>query len=157
LNAVAAEVVALKSTPVLSRKARTLLESNWASFEIEEVDTIIPVPLSRRRRLERGYNQAEVLASSISAITGVGIDRNSLARTHHSPLHRIGMDSKARDLSVRNAFEVSRPNLIRGKAVLLVDDVYTTGATVSYCAKELKKAGAAKVNVFTLARAVLHN
>ena len=65
------------------------------------------------------------------------------------------MDQKARELSVRNAFEVKRPKLIAGKNVLLVDDVLTSGATASDAAKVLKKAGAARVYVFTLARAVM--
>jgi predicted amidophosphoribosyltransferase len=64
------------------------------------------------------------------------------------------MDKKARELTVRNAFEVVRPKLINGKNIVLVDDVFTSGATASYCAKVLKKNGASRVNVFTLARAV---
>ncbi len=69
-------------------------------------------------------------------------------------MHRTGMDRKARDLSVKNAFEVARPNLISGHTILLVDDVYTTGATLSYCAKALKKHGAVEVNALTIARAI---
>ena len=64
------------------------------------------------------------------------------------------MDKKARDLTVRNAFEVVKPDSVTGKNILLVDDVFTSGATASYCAKVLKKNGAGKVYVFTLARAV---
>jgi ComF family protein len=154
-HGLSAEVIALKSAPRMSRKVRELITEHWSSYGLEDFDVIIPVPLSRRRRHERGHNQAEVIAELLSKITGVGIDAHSIQRKHHSPLHRIGMDRKARDLSVTNAFEVVRPSLIEGKTILLVDDVYTTGATVSYCAKELKKAGASKVSVFTLARAVL--
>jgi predicted amidophosphoribosyltransferase len=64
------------------------------------------------------------------------------------------MDDKARELSVRNVFSVRRPKLIAGKKILFVDDVFTSGATASGCARVLKKAGAVEVNVFTLARAV---
>ena len=64
------------------------------------------------------------------------------------------MDKKARDLTVKNAFEVGRPKLIKGANVLLIDDVFTSGATASQCARVLKKNGSAKVNVLTLARAV---
>jgi predicted amidophosphoribosyltransferase len=66
------------------------------------------------------------------------------------------MDQRARELTVVNAFEVTRPNLIKGKSILLVDDIFTSGATASSCAHVLKKSGAASVNVFTLARAVMH-
>ena len=65
------------------------------------------------------------------------------------------MDQKARELTIHNAFEVTRPKLITDKNVLLVDDVLTSGATASQAAKILKKNGATRVNVFTLARAVL--
>ena len=71
-------------------------------------------------------------------------------------MHRIAMDKKARELTVVNAFEVTRPNLIAGQRILLVDDIFTSGATASACAKVLKKNGAVEVNVFTLARAILH-
>jgi predicted amidophosphoribosyltransferase len=63
------------------------------------------------------------------------------------------MDRKAREMSVRNAFELKHPKLIRGEKVLLVDDVFTSGATASNCAKVLKKNGAAEVRVLTVARA----
>ena len=68
-------------------------------------------------------------------------------------MHRAGMDRKARGMTVKNAFDVSRPKLIGGKNILLVDDVLTSGETVSSCAKILKKKGAARVDVITLARA----
>ena len=69
-------------------------------------------------------------------------------------MHRAAMDEKARELTVKNAFEVKRANFIKNKKILLVDDVFTSGATVSACAKILKKAGARKVYVLTVARAV---
>ncbi len=64
------------------------------------------------------------------------------------------MDAKARELSVKNAFDIRRKNLIEGQNILLVDDVFTTGATASQCARTLKKGGATRVDVFTLGRAV---
>jgi predicted amidophosphoribosyltransferase len=67
-------------------------------------------------------------------------------------MHRVGMDAKARALSVKNAFEIKRPKCIAGEKVLLIDDVFTSGATVSNCAKTLKENGASEVYVFTVAR-----
>ena len=75
-------------------------------------------------------------------------------RRMRPPMHRVAMDKKAREMTVTNAFEVVRPKLIEGRSILLVDDIFTSGATVSYCAKALKKKGAAIVKVFTLARAL---
>jgi predicted amidophosphoribosyltransferase len=69
-------------------------------------------------------------------------------------MHRVAMDRKAREVTVKNAFAVTRPKLIEGKNVLLIDDVLTSGSTVSSCALVLKKSGAARVDVLTLARAV---
>ena len=124
--------------------------------DVTGADVIIPIPLSKKRKLERGFNQAEIIAAEIARASGIPIDAASLVRKLHTPIHRIGMDKKARELTVKNAFEVVRPRLIDGRNILLVDDVFTSGATASYCAKVLKKNGAKQVNVFTLARAVMH-
>jgi predicted amidophosphoribosyltransferase len=67
-------------------------------------------------------------------------------------MHRATMDNKARETSVKNAFEVKRPKLIEGENILLIDDVFTSGATVSNCAKVLKEKGAGKVYILTVAR-----
>lgn len=156
-SALAAAVVGLKTTPKLSSRATTLLISAFERNEFDRSSLIVPIPLSKQRRLERGFNQAEVIAAALSRASGIQTDFGSLTRVRHSPIHRVGMDQKARDLSVKNAFDVVRPRLIEGKNVLLVDDVLTTGATASYCAKALKKSGATAVNVLTLARAVTHD
>ncbi len=105
--------------------------------------------------IERGFNQAEIIAKSVANITGIPVDSHSLVRTTHTPMHRVGMDKRARELTVVNAFKVVRPNLIKGSRILLVDDVFTSGSTASNCAKALKKAGAERVKVLTLARAVM--
>ena len=68
-------------------------------------------------------------------------------------MHRAAMDNKARELSVKDAFEVMRPKLVEGEKILLIDDVFTSGATVSNCAKILKENGAKQVCVLTVARA----
>jgi ComF family protein len=154
-KALAAAVRHLKSTPSLPGRVRTLLNSAYLPPAFDNVDLIIPIPLSKHRRLERGFNQAELIAGPISKRLRSPIDGQTLTRKLHTPIHRIGMDQKARELSVRNAFEVTRPKLVAGKSILLIDDVLTSGATVSNAAKVLKKSGAAKVYVFTLARAVM--
>ena len=82
------------------------------------------------------------------------VDEVSLVRTEHTERHRVGMDAKDRKKTVNEAFAVTYPALVSGETVLLVDDVFTTGATVSSCAKALLEAGASKVFVLTIARAV---
>ena len=155
-KAIAATIVRLKSEPVLDRRARNAFVSAFERSGFGDATLIIPIPLSRKRLVERGFNQAEILAAALARVTRMKLDCHSLIRTAHSPIHRIAMDKKAREMSVRNAFEVTRPKLIDGQNILLVDDVFTSGATASNCAKVLKKNGAAKVNVFTLGRAVMH-
>lgn len=92
----------------------------------------------------------------MSILTKIEVDALSLTRKINTPIHRVGMDQRARELTVMKAFDVVRPKLIAGKNILLIDDVLTSGETASECARILKKNGAAGVCVFTLARAVLH-
>jgi ComF family protein len=154
-NALAASIIALKTSPCLPDRIVRAIDGCTKRPGVHQADVLIPVPLSKKRRLERGFNQAEVIAAIIKRITGTPIDSGSLERKLHTTIHRIGMDEKARDLTVRGAFNMTRPKLVSGKNVLLVDDVFTSGATASHCARILKKHGAATVNVFTLARAVV--
>lgn len=153
-GAIASCVVHLKRSPFVGQRLADLLASGFDQHFASETTLIVPVPLSEKRQRERGFNQAGVIARVLSRRTVMPVDEYSLVRRFHTPLHRAGMDEKARALSVRNAFEVRRPKLIAGQNVLLVDDVLTSGATASNCAKALKKSGAPLVNVLTLGRAV---
>jgi ComF family protein len=153
-NALRAAVVGLKTQPYVSRKLARLLLNTFERSGIAPPTMLVPVPLSKQRRLERGFNQAEIIARALVKPFGLRIDSRSLIRTKHAAIHRAGMDEKARDLSVRDSFAVVRPNLVKEQNVLLVDDVLTTGATASYCARALKNAGAVRVDVLTIARAV---
>ena len=153
-GALEAEIVGLKGVPKISSRTKNHLYSAFLNSRIEGTTLIVPVPLSRQRQRERGFNQAEIIGKGLAEKFQIKMDAVSLVRTNHSPIHRVGMDRKARDLSVKNAFEVARPKLIAKQTILLIDDVYTTGATLSYCAKVLKKTGAVRVDVLTLARAI---
>lgn len=154
-KALAATVINLKTTPYIPRTALEALKAALDRLQLAEIDFLIPVPLSRLRIIERGYNQAEVIGDAIAKLTGIEHDKFTLVRKAHSASHRVAMDMKARELTVRNAFDVLRPKFVAGRNILLVDDVFTSGSTSSHCAKTLKKNGAAKVNVLTLARAVM--
>ncbi len=153
-KALAATIIHLKSNPVLSRRATAAFVDAFDRSEFGSTTLIMPVPLSKRRMVERGFNQAEILGRSLARKRDIPIDHHSLFRKGHTPMHRVAMDMKARELTVRNAFDVTRTKLIEGQNVLLVDDVLTSGSTTSYCAKVLKKNGARSVNVLTLARAI---
>ena len=151
-HALSVSVLNLKREPFIAKNLQNLLLSRFQNSDCQDVSLIIPVPLSKRRFFERGFNQAAIPAEILAKAAGIKLDKQSLVRKIHTPMHRAAMDNKARELSVKNAFEVKRPNFIKGEKILLIDDVFTSGATVSGCAKILKKFGAVKVSVFTLSK-----
>jgi ComF family protein len=120
-------------------------------YSSADFDVIVPVPLHRRRLWWRGFNQAALLATAISRRLERPIDLVSLTRARMTT-PQTSQDHDARRRNVRRAFSVKRPARIKGRRVLLVDDVMTTGSTVDECARVLMAAGAARVDVLTLAR-----
>src|SRR4030095_10187954 len=140
--------------PHLSRKLRDQLVRAQQQYPLNKATRIIPVPLHREREQARGFNQATLIARELSRAASLPLDEVSLVRDKHVKRHRAGMDAKGRQETVANAFRVTYPALIKGERVLLVDDVFTTGATVSSCAETLLAAGAAEVFVLTIARPV---
>jgi len=151
-HALSASILHLKREPFVAKRLQKLFVSRFQTSDFRDATLIVPVPLSKKRKLERGFNQAAVLAEILSKKTKIKLDGQSLVRRIHTPMHRAGMDGKARAMSVANAFEVMRPEFVRGEKILLVDDVFTSGATVSNCAKTLKENNANKVYVLTLAK-----
>jgi ComF family protein len=123
---------------------------------LEEADVIVPVPLHRWRLWHRRYNQAAVLAAGIGRLTGTPVDHRALERRRATPSQGVMPSASARRRNVLGAFVVTPTRIaaIRGKRVLLVDDVFTTGATLDACARALKRAGAAAVDALTIARVV---
>jgi ComF family protein len=119
-------------------------------LSLGEWDAVIPVPLHWRRRWHRGFNQAEILADAVGRRHGLPVVRRTLIRGRPTPPQQG--DPEARQRNVRDAFRVRRPDRIAGRRLLLVDDVFTTGATANACAGVLGAAGAIAVGVLTLAR-----
>ncbi|MCY7376864.1 MAG: ComF family protein [Pyrinomonadaceae bacterium] len=151
-HALTVSILHLKREPFVAARLKKLFVSRFQTSVFQAVEMIVPVPLSKKRKLERGFNQAAVLSKILADRTKINLDGQSLVRRLDTPMHRVGMDGKARAMSVKNAFEVKRPKLIAGKTILLVDDVFTSGATASGCAEILKQNGAEKVYVLTLAK-----
>ncbi|HEX8370073.1 MAG TPA: ComF family protein [Pyrinomonadaceae bacterium] len=152
-HALLATILNLKKTPFVPLNLQNLFFEAFLKSPFPDAARIIPVPLSKRRFSERGFNQASLLAKILARRSGLPLDEQSLIRKIHTPQHRAGMDRKARVESVRNAFEVTRPKLVEDENILLIDDVFTSGATASNCAKALKNKGARAVYVLTVARA----
>lgn len=151
-GALRASVLLLKREPHLCRELLDLLVSVQQQYPLNQATRIIPVPLHKEREQARGFNQAAVIGRALAAAVPLPIDEISVKRSAHTTRHRAGMDARDRRESVENAFSVSYPALVAGERILLIDDVFTSGATVSACARVLLQAGAADVFVLTLAR-----
>jgi ComF family protein len=155
-GALRASVLLLKHQPSLCHKLRQQLIKTQKQDPLTKATRIIPVPLHPEREKSRGFNQATLIGREVSRATSLPLDEVSLRRVSHMNRHRAGMDAKGRRDTVADAFRVTHPALIADESVLLVDDVFTTGATVSSCAKSLLAAGATEVFVLTIARALRH-
>ncbi|MGB7923617.1 MAG: double zinc ribbon domain-containing protein [Pyrinomonadaceae bacterium] len=151
-GALRASVLALKHEPHVAPRLARLMSEAQRRAPLRDATRIVPVPLHPERMRERGFNQAAALAVALARSTRLPLDEWSLVRTLRPARYRAGMDASARRESVRGAFQTQRPRLIRGERILLVDDVFTTGATVNACASALKAAGAQAVFVLTVAR-----
>ncbi|SDD36550.1 comF family protein [Sphingomonas sp. YR710] len=117
------------------------------------VALLVPVPLHRWRIWRRGYNQAALVARALAQSTGAPIAIDLLWRRKATPILRA-MGPAARRKAVQGVFALRPDADVKGKAIILIDDVYTTGATVNACARVLKRAGAARVSVLCWARVV---
>lgn len=118
--------------------------------EGEHFDAIVPVPLHWRRRWQRGFNQSAILARFVARDRGIPVIR-ALRRVRPTAT-QAGLTNSNRRKNVTGAFRASSSAHLRGKRILLIDDVMTTGSTGASCAAALKRAGAASVTLLTLAR-----
>lgn len=127
------------------------LAFKFANSLITESDIIIPVPIHPNRLRKRKYNHAALLAQKIAKLANINIEVDGIIK--NSQTHaQVGLSRAERVKNLRDSFEVKDKQKIRGKNVLLVDDVMTTGATANECARILKKHGAKRVFVVTAAR-----
>ena len=122
---------------------------------LADADLIVPVPLYPSRLWWRRFNQSAMLALAVGRLTGVPVDCSVLKRVRRTA-SQVGLTADQRRRNVAGAFRVgqSRAGRVKGKKLVVIDDVITTGATAEACARGLKRAGAARVDVLALARAV---
>jgi len=152
-GALRASILELKRQPHMAWRLAEQILAAQQREPLVNANLIVPVPLHASRERERGFNQALVIARALAQLNHLPLDEHSLARQSQTKMHRAGMDARARRQSLAEAFVVRHPRLILGKRALLIDDVFTTGATASACASVLKDSGADSVAVLTLARA----
>lgn len=120
---------------------------------LAEADLIVPVPLHRWRLFTRRYNQSALLANGLAKLMGIPCRPDALIRARHTP-KQGSMGRRQRRANLHGAIDLGRRAGVAGRQILLVDDVLTSGATVDECVRVLKMAGAAAVDVLTLARVV---
>lgn len=120
------------------------------SLPVEHCDYIAPIPLSPSRLREREFNQAEILAEGLSEYFEVNILRDNLSRIRNTA-SQTGLDKEKRLMNIEGAFKLKNPEAVKGKNILLIDDVLTTGVTASEAAKTLKEAQAGVVFVLAVA------
>ncbi len=114
-------------------------------------DRIVPIPMDSRRLLEREFNQSELIAEYAAQSSGLPVCRNLLGKRRHTPAQSL-LSRDQRRTNMRGAFHIRKSGAIRGRRVLLVDDILTTGSTAEEAARLLKEHGAARVDVLALAR-----
>jgi len=125
---------------------KNLLMQNW----FNEVELIIPVPIHRIKKLQRGYNQSSFICRGISQVTGKSINEKVIKRIRNTQT-QTHLHLQERIENVKDAFKVKNSKLIQNKTILIVDDVCTTGSTVNEIAKTLINAGARRLYLATLA------
>lgn len=115
-----------------------------------EVNLLVPVPLSAEKLRQRGFNQAAILAREVGAILKIPVEGHSLVKTVDT-LPQTGLSRSAREFNMRRVFKVTNNNRIQGRNILIIDDVFTTGSTMSAAATALAGAGAGNVFCLTVA------
>lgn len=146
-------VLLLKRQPYVPQHVESLLMEVVRREPLNSSTRVVPVPLHPKRLKARGFNQASIIGQTVSKALRLPLDEVSLVRVSTTEKYRAGMDAKGRRDTVTGAFHVTHPRLVADENILLVDDVFTTGATVSACADALIKSGARDVFVLTIGRA----
>ena len=125
---------------------------NEKIFEkLQSYDTIIPVPISKKRMKERGYNQSLLIAKKLSREVKIPLQVNCLLKTKNI-IEQSKLNKEQRKQNIQNVYELKNGEILNNKRILLIDDIYTTGSTVNECAKILQQARPEKIDVLVLAK-----
>lgn len=128
-----------------------LLKSEKFVEIIKSYDIIVPVPLSKERKKQRGYNQSELIAKEICKKLKIELNNKDLRKIHNTEKQSLLSESD-RVKNIEGAYSVKITKNLCKKSVLIIDDIYTTGSTVNECSKEIRKAGTKKIGVLTIAK-----
>lgn len=141
-----------KNTDIGRYLSTVYVNETQGSPIFDDIDVIVPVPLHWKKQFVRSYNQCHYIAQGLSELLGIEICKKAVRRVVNNKTQTL-MKSHERHANVEGIFRLVNPEMLRGKHVLLVDDVATTGSTLLSCAKEISKAPQVKISVFTLAYA----
>ena len=119
---------------------------------LKNYDIIIPVPISKKRKRLRGYNQSELIAKMIAKQAKTIECRCDILYKQKDTLPQSSLDKEKRQQNIKNAYYIKNEKTVQNKKILLLDDIYTTGSTANECSKMLKQAGAKEIGVLTLAK-----
>lgn len=128
-----------------------ILKDKKICDKIKLYDIILSVPMSKKKKSRRGYNQTELISKKISQNLNIEYRNNILIKAKNN-LTQSSLTEKQRFENVKNVFKVQNEEIIKNKRIIIFDDILTTGATANECAKQLKKAGAKEILVLTLAK-----
>lgn len=138
--------------PYLYKTIVNFLLKNEKFFKIlKSYDTIVPVPISKKRMKQRGYNQSELIAKEIARNLKIEYNKKSLIKTKDI-IEQSKLKKDEREKNIRGVYELKNSKLLENKKILLIDDVYTTGSTVNECCKNLNSLNIKNVHVLTLAK-----
>lgn len=115
----------------------------------DDIDLLVPVPMTRIRKWHRGYNQSTAIARGINSVTGIPLTEKAIKRVHFTVSQTL-LSHTERKTNVENAFRLTNPDLISNRHLLIIDDIVTTGATTTACARELLKAKDVRISILSL-------
>lgn len=132
--------------------AKMILDNKENINFIKNYDILVPVPIHKKRKMSRGYNQSELIARALAyEIKDIRLENNILIKTKNI-VAQSSLNKSERENNIKNVYKIKSEEKILNKKVLLFDDIYTTGSTVNECSKILKEAGAQEVSVITIAK-----
>jgi len=139
--------------PEVGRQLARIAAREFSPYDFfDGIDVIMPVPLHEKRFRERGYNQSEWIARGLSDVTGIPVDTEHLLRQVNNPKQAL-LHSNDRSKNVENIFSVSHPEEMYHKHILLVDDIITTGSTISSCLHAMRAFRGSSFSIFALGKA----
>ena len=135
--------------------AKIILKNEKICRKIKKYDIIVPVPIHKKRKNERGYNQSELIARKLAKNLNLELVNDSLIKQKNT-LPQSTLSKKQREENAKQVYKIQNKPKIENKKVILLDDIYTTGATTKECSKVLKQNGAKEILVLTIAKDIIN-